>query len=601
MKKIAWPYTGSTEHEMGSMAPKGDPVTDMQMDPQPRYDSLSVGKSVIPDQQDPSTVIEEGMMGHMEVGDSSYNLADDEAEEKECLVTVSDDDAPVAEFECDVADDIADKAAGLEPYRSLPESAGLLFPYNRPSNVLYHMGSVSFPIDIVFVDSKNKIKKIYKNIQPGSLATFGCADVTAVLEIVGGLSDRLGITIGHKISVESKSDDYLSKFCKKHGGSGKVIVKYSSIMQTGFSNWKGLPLLTLNDNGISKTAKLSSSLIRNLKIKRPRFIAVYLDGFLSSGGEVSVFKRAAYDDNKACYAELGGTAICIGDERTTKYADLEISKDEVLLAGFKSLGSFIYPTTESHHIFTELNRFANDDEFDSKFVLISKLETKNLRELVAARIAVELGPNKVHFSEVVELDKAADYVKIADDLFGRFGQNTILVGDDSLKSEAGVPVSESVKDQAKRIYKVLADAEEVIEESKENIIHNKTAYEKISSDYEKLAKTKGQYAQSVKRQTKIVGKYLTKIRDIVRGLNKIKDISTTMEIIDSLADSSKQAADIIEEIFDLIEYLEEPSFFDLLVEKSDQYESACDDLLSTIDRAKDYINQHVLGLTVLSK
>lgn len=608
MKKIAWPYTGSTEHEMGSMAPKGDPVTDMQMDAQPRYDSMSVGKSVIPDQQEPTTVIEEGMMGHMDVGDSSYNLADDkdddeeEESDKDCLVTVSsEDDATVAEFECDVADEMSAKVAGLEPYRDLPESAGLLFPYNRPSNVLYHMGSVSFAIDILFVDSKQKIKKIYKNIQPGSLATFGCADVTSVLEIVGGLSDRLGISVGQKIAVERKTDDQLNKFCKRHGGSGKVIVKYSSIMQTGFSNWKGLPLLTLNDNGIKKTAKLSSSLVRNLKIKRPRFIAVYLDGYLSNGGKVSVFKRASYDDNKACYAELSGTATCVGEERTTPYYDLEVSKGEVLLAGFKSLGAFIAPTTETHHIFSELNRFANDDQFDNQFFIVSKLASKNLKELIAARIAVELGPNKIKFSEVIEISQDSDYVKIADSLFGRFGQNTILVGDDSLKSMAGVPVPESVKDQAKRIYKVLEDAEEVIQESKENILHNRTAYEKISSDFDKLSETKGQYAQSVKRQTKIVGKYLTKIRDIVRGLNKIKDISSTMEIIDSLADSSKQAADIIEDIFDLIEYLDEPSFFDSLVEKTEQYSAACDDLLSTVDRAKDYINQHVLGLTVLSK
>ena len=605
MKKTAWPYTGSTELEMGSMGPTGDPDRDMQTDPQARYDSLTPEKSVIPDQQEPSSVIEEGMMSHMDIADTpSYNLADDKKpKEDECLVLVmSDDEEPVAEFVCDVADDISDKIAGLEPYRGLSDTAGLLFPYNRPSNVLYHMGSVSFPIDIVFIDKNSEIKKIYKNIQPGSLATFGCAGVTKVLEIVGGLSDRLGISVGNKIQItKPDKDDFINKFCSDHGGSGKVIVKYSNIAQTGFSNWKGLPLLTLNGNGITKTAKLSSSLIRNLKVKRPRFIGVYLDGFISKGGQVSVFKGAAYDDNKPCYAELGGTATCISGERTVPYYKLTVAKDEALLAGFKSLGSFIQPTNESHHIFTELNKFANDDEFDNKFFIVSKLNPSNLKELVAARIAAELGPNKIRFHEVVTFGKGDDYVKMADSLFGTFGPNTILVGDDSLKAEAGSPVPQDVKDQAKRIYKFLNDAEQIIEKSKENILHNKTTYEKIANEPEKIEKTKGQYSQSIKRQTKIVSRYLIKIRDVVRGLNKIKDISTTMEIIDSLADSSKQAADIVEEIFSLIEYLDDPGFYDMLTEKSEHYAAACDDLLSTVDRAKEYINQHVLGLTVLSK
>ncbi len=52
-------------------------------------------------------------------------------------------------FLCDVAHSLEDKIAGLQPYRSLKYGSGLIFPYEKPQDVTYHMGSVSFPIDII--------------------------------------------------------------------------------------------------------------------------------------------------------------------------------------------------------------------------------------------------------------------------------------------------------------------------------------------------------------------------------------------------------------------------------------------------------------------
>ena len=61
------------------------------------------------------------------------------------------------------------------------------------------MGSVGYPIDIIFIDEESRIKKICKNIQPGSLGVYGCAGIKSVLEISGGLSDALGIKVSFDI------------------------------------------------------------------------------------------------------------------------------------------------------------------------------------------------------------------------------------------------------------------------------------------------------------------------------------------------------------------------------------------------------------------
>lgn len=602
MIKKSWPYIGSAENEMGSMNHHSDSYKDMQMETQPRYDSLTPEKTIDPKNSDSSFTTGQGMISHMEsIDSSSLNLSDDKDNKDKCLVVInSDNDEAIAEFQCDIAKDMSDKVAGLQPYKGLPENAGLIFPYKMPSDVMYHMGSVSFPIDILFIDSDNFIKKIYKNIQPGSLATFGCANVTNVLEIVGGLSGRLGISVGNKILIENVKDDYINKFCKTHGENSSPIIKYSSIMQTGFSKWNDLTLFTIHKSGIKKNAKLSSSLIASAKPKSKRVIAVFLDELLSSAGSVSVFEKISGNIDSPLFAEINGGATCVGKSKTLPYYDLKIAKNETILSGFKSLGSFINPTAESHHIFTKLISFANDKTYDNNFVILSKLNTKNLKELISARITAEFGPNKVYFKDIVPLDGSYDHTKISNMLIEKYGPSTIIVGDNSLKAVAGSPVPEDTKESAKIIYKILESAEEAVDESRESILHNKTVYEKISSDFDKISSSKGQYSQSVKRQTKVVEKYLIKIRDAVRGFNEIKDIATTIEIIDSLADSSKTASDIIEDIFELIEYLDEPTFFNLLSEKTQQYLSACDDLLATIDRAKDYINRNILGLTILS-
>jgi uncharacterized membrane protein (UPF0127 family) len=106
-----------------------------------------------------------------------------------------------ASFLCDIAETFNEKKDGLQVYSRLKKECGLVFSYKRPTDVMFHMGSVSYPIDIIFIDKDDKVKKIYKNVRPGSLEVFGASGISNVLEISGGLCNLLDIKIGGKIYI----------------------------------------------------------------------------------------------------------------------------------------------------------------------------------------------------------------------------------------------------------------------------------------------------------------------------------------------------------------------------------------------------------------
>lgn len=608
MKKKAWPYVGSTEHEMGSMAPKGDPDRDIKMDPHGRYDSLVPTKFTDPDNQQPITNIEEGMIGHMDIEEpGSYNMSDDKKTKEKDIkgmmtVVILDDEDPVAEFDCDIAEDFNDKVAGLQVYPYLPKSAGLLFTYKRAQDVLYHMGTVAYPIDILFLDEENKIKKIYKNIQPGSLATFGCSGVKNVLEIYGGLSDRLGIRVGNKTLFENAENDSLAKSCSSLGIDKRIIYKYSNLSKKGFSKWQEFPVFTINDDILEKKAsiedlKIFSPLIDFFK-KPKKVTAIYVDGLIQKNSNLNLFKKTSFNENNGVYRTVLGDSVSVGGSRKVHFSNLKKSEDEVILNSFKSFGDFIELNNESRKIFSELLRKSKD----SNILFLTKYADKNLKNIVSKRIDLEMGTNGILLSSPqITLPNDFDVENTFSFLRKKFGKDVVLISDESLLKAAGVPVPEDIKQSAKKVYKMLDDAEKLVEQSSSNFQKNLIEYEKIKDDLEKIPKTKGQFNQSIKRQTAIIKKYLIKIRDGIRLFNEIKDISETEKIIDELATSSQQAAENAEDIFEMINNMEDPSFFEKFFKNSEIYEKSLNDLLYTIERAKDYINQHILGLTILSK
>jgi len=99
------------------------------------------------------------------------------------------------------------KAAGLEVFDSLDPTEGLLFPFEEEGSATFHMGSVQFPIDIVFLmDSPHglEIGKIVSNIQPKSPDWWSYPTTSAVLELVGGACKKHDLKIGTVCAVSKR-------------------------------------------------------------------------------------------------------------------------------------------------------------------------------------------------------------------------------------------------------------------------------------------------------------------------------------------------------------------------------------------------------------
>jgi len=71
------------------------------------------------------------------------------------------------------------------------QAARLVF--EKPEVVPFWMGSVAFPIDIVFVGPDKKVFRVYPNCRPGSQDTYPSEEKAAwVIETAAGSGIRVG-------------------------------------------------------------------------------------------------------------------------------------------------------------------------------------------------------------------------------------------------------------------------------------------------------------------------------------------------------------------------------------------------------------------------
>jgi len=98
----------------------------------------------------------------------------------------------------------AQRELGLMNRKSLAENQGMLFLFESPSMLTFWMKNTQIPLDMLFVDENWKIIHIQKMAEP--CKSDPCAIYASgrkakyVLEINGGLSDKLGITEDDMIS-----------------------------------------------------------------------------------------------------------------------------------------------------------------------------------------------------------------------------------------------------------------------------------------------------------------------------------------------------------------------------------------------------------------
>lgn len=111
--------------------------------------------------------------------------------------------SPKATIGCEVVVDDIDQQVGLQKYSSLPQDDGMLFPYEPPRNVTFHMGSVQFPIDVIFVGPHGRIAAIEENCEPGIEQHWSHGRISAVVEVNGGWCAERDIVEGDLVRLSN--------------------------------------------------------------------------------------------------------------------------------------------------------------------------------------------------------------------------------------------------------------------------------------------------------------------------------------------------------------------------------------------------------------
>lgn len=110
-------------------------------------------------------------------------------------------DSIKANFDIEIAETEYETQTGLMYRPSMEEKQGMLFIFPNVSVRSFYMKNTEFPLDIIYIDENQKIVSFQKNAKPydeTSLPSEGAAKY--VLELNGGLSDRLNLQVGDSIA-----------------------------------------------------------------------------------------------------------------------------------------------------------------------------------------------------------------------------------------------------------------------------------------------------------------------------------------------------------------------------------------------------------------
>lgn len=130
-------------------------------------------------------------------------FADDAPLSKIEPVTVATETG-VTLFTVEMADTPEMQQRGLMFRQRLPEDRGMLFDFGEPRRVAMWMKNTLISLDMIFIRADGTVAGIAKRTKPGSLDTLGVAEpIKAVLEVAGGVSDKIGLqpgdTVYHRI------------------------------------------------------------------------------------------------------------------------------------------------------------------------------------------------------------------------------------------------------------------------------------------------------------------------------------------------------------------------------------------------------------------
>ncbi|MBI2995830.1 MAG: DUF192 domain-containing protein [Candidatus Melainabacteria bacterium] len=113
----------------------------------------------------------------------------------------------------EIADTDEKKSKGLMSRPDLPQDRGMVFVFRPAKEVTFWMKDTLISLDIIFIN-QGKIVKIVKAAEPNQTHTLYSSDfnVTEVIEVNGGFTDKNMISVGSKVSFENIAQiDYSGK------------------------------------------------------------------------------------------------------------------------------------------------------------------------------------------------------------------------------------------------------------------------------------------------------------------------------------------------------------------------------------------------------
>lgn len=95
----------------------------------------------------------------------------------------------------EVSDDDRERAQGLMYRSHMGDNEGMIFIFPKSEQQAFWMKNTKIPLDIIYVNEKNEIVKIYKMTKPFNTTSLPSGkNAIYVVEINGGLTDKFGIT-----------------------------------------------------------------------------------------------------------------------------------------------------------------------------------------------------------------------------------------------------------------------------------------------------------------------------------------------------------------------------------------------------------------------
>ena len=105
-------------------------------------------------------------------------------------------------FKAEIADDDAERERGLMCRVEMADDHGMIFDFQPPRAEQFWMKNTVLPLDMLFVGANGRILDIVKQAKPfdeTAVPTRGPVTARAVIEINGGLADKLGLKVGDQV------------------------------------------------------------------------------------------------------------------------------------------------------------------------------------------------------------------------------------------------------------------------------------------------------------------------------------------------------------------------------------------------------------------